>query len=160
MNNFPRNSSKIFVLLFATGFGIGLIPYFPGTSATLLSAVLYWFFIPEDLFISGIIIFIAVGISIYISGMAEKIYNKKDDRRIVIDEIVGYWITMYSIPKKLYFVLFGFVLFRLFDILKLPPMKKVQKLFSGFGIVLDDLLAGILGNVLLRIIIVYFPRLN
>ena len=96
-------------------------------------------------------------LSVYISGRAEDIFGNKDDPRIVIDEIVGilwtfYWLPPFNAGFTSWLLIAGFVLFRVFDVLKLP-FKDVQNFRGGLGIVLDDLLAGLLANVFLRIAI-------
>jgi len=77
----------------------------------------------------------------------------EDDRRIVIDEICGFLITMFAVEKSLKSLAIGFILFRIFDILKPFPVKRSQNLPGGWGVMIDDLLAGVYSNIILRIII-------
>jgi phosphatidylglycerophosphatase A len=98
-------------------------------------------------------------ISIWISDQAEKILGQTDDPRIVLDEIIGFfwavlWIPFSSMdPRHKFFTLLAaFVLFRIFDVLKLP-IRKAQNLPAGWGVMADDVLAGMLANVILQILV-------
>ena len=142
-----------FILLFATGFGVGYSPIAPGTLGTLIAIPLYYFLseIPSPLYEITLIGFFFL--SVWISQNAEIFLGKKDDQRIVIDEMMGFLTTMLWIPKTTRFILIGFFLFRLFDILKPFPIHHLEKKFKGgFGVVLDDVMAGIYGNIILQII--------
>lgn len=144
---------KHLIILLATGFGIGFLPVAPGTFGTILSLLIWWFFFPDKFFIQMILLLSAFILAFFISDMAEKIFAKKDDKRIVVDEIVGFWLALIGLPKKFFFVLISFFIFRILDILKLPFIKKVQKLNGGAGIVLDDIVAGLLTNFIVNIVI-------
>jgi phosphatidylglycerophosphatase A len=142
-----------FILLMATGFGVGYAPLAPGTLGTLLAIPVYYFLsnISSPLYEITLIGFFFL--SVWISENAEIVFGKKDDRRIVIDEIVGFLITMLWIPKTLRFIIIGFFLFRVFDILKPFPIRHLERtLKGGFGVVLDDVMAGIFSNIILQII--------
>jgi phosphatidylglycerophosphatase A len=86
---------------------------------------------------------------------AEQIFGVKDAHRIVWDEMCGFLVTMYLVPEGWRYVVIGFVLFRIFDTFKLPFIKWVQSLPGGWGVMGDDILAGILSNIILRIISIY-----
>jgi phosphatidylglycerophosphatase A len=88
-----------------------------------------------------------------ISSQAERYWGKKDDRRIVIDEIMGFLVTMLWVPMSIPSVIGGFILFRFFDILKPFPIRHLERVKSGFGVVLDDVLAGIYSNIILHFIL-------
>ena len=75
-----------------------------------------------------------------------------DNGHIVIDEVVGYWFAMYLFPPTLYYIVFGFLLFRLFDIAKPYPINKLQNLPKGWGVMVDDLLAGAYAAIALLVI--------
>ncbi len=142
-----------FFLLLATGFGIGYAPVVPGTLGTLVAIPIYYFL---SNILSPIYEITLIGfffLSVWISENAERVCGKKDDQRIVIDEIMGFLITMLWVPKTLLFVILGFFLFRFFDILKPFPIRRLEKGFKGgFGVVLDDVVAGVYANIVLRII--------
>src|SRR4030042_569154 len=145
-----------FILFSASGFGVGYSPVAPGTLGTLLAIPIYYFLsnIPSPIYEITLIGFFFL--SIWISENAEIIFRKKDDRRIVIDEMMGFLITMLWIPKTIYFILIGFFLFRFFDILKPIPIRLLERrLKGGFGVVLDDVAAGVYSNVVLRLIYLF-----
>ncbi len=141
------------ILFFATGFGVGFSPIVPGTMGTLVAIPIYYF-LSSILFspIYELTLFAFFFFSIWIAGRAEIYWEKKDDRRIVIDEIMGFLVTMLWIPKTPFFIVAGFILFRLFDILKPFPIRRLERVKSGFGVVLDDVLAGVYTNIVLQIV--------
>ena len=142
-----------FFLILATGFGVGYSPVAPGTLGTLVAIPIYYFLseIPSPLYEITLIGFIFL--SVWISEKAEIFFVKKDDQRIVIDEIVGFLITMLWIPKTTRFIIIGFILFRFFDILKPIPIRRLEKgLKGGYGVVLDDVAAGVYANIVLQVI--------
>ncbi len=146
-----------FILLLATGFGVGYSPIAPGTLGTLIAIPVYYFLstIPSPLYEITLIAFLFL--SVWISENAEIFFGKKDDTRIVIDEMIGFLITMLWVPKTTRFIIIGFFLFRFFDILKPFPIRGLEKrLKGGFGVVLDDVLAGVYANIILQIISYYF----
>jgi phosphatidylglycerophosphatase A len=142
-----------FFLFLATAFGVGFSPIAPGTLGTLVAIPIYYFLseIPSPLYEITLIGFFFL--SVWISQNAEIFFGKKDDQRIVIDEIIGFLITMLWVPKTIRFIIIGFFLFRFFDILKPFPIRRLEKGFKGgFGVVLDDVVAGIYANIILRLI--------
>jgi phosphatidylglycerophosphatase A len=142
-----------FFLFLATGFGVGYSPVAPGTLGTLIAILIYYFLseIPPPLYEITLIGFFFL--SVWISENAERLFGKKDDQRIVIDEVIGFLITMLWVPKTIRFVIIGFFLFRFFDILKPFPIRRLEKRFKGgFGVVLDDVGAGVYSNIILQII--------
>ena len=145
-----------FFILLATGFGVGYSPIAPGTLGTLVAIPIYYFLsgIPSPLYEITLVGFFFL--SVWVSENAERFFAKKDDQRIVIDEIMGFLITMLWIPKTVPFIIIGFFLFRFFDILKPFPIRRLEKeLKGGYGVVLDDVLAGIYGNIILHVINVF-----
>jgi len=101
----------------------------------------------------GILVWIgAVALSLVISDLAEAFLQKKDDARIVIDEFVGYWTAILFLPRSAPAVIMAFILFRLFDSWKPLGIRRCGNLPGGWGIVLDDLAAGLAANVLLQIV--------
>ena len=144
---------KYFFLLLATGFGVGYSPVAPGTLGTLVAILVYCFLsaIPSPIYEITLVGFFFF--SVWISENAERFFGKKDDQRIVIDEVIGFLITMLWVPKTLSFVIIGFLLFRFFDILKPFPIRRLEKGFKGgFGVVLDDIVAGVYANIILRLL--------
>ncbi len=141
-----------FIVILATGFGVGYSPIAPGTMGTLIAIPVYYFLsaIPSPLYEITLIAFFFL--SVWISENAEISFGKKDDPGIVIDEMVGFLITMLWVPKTTLFIILGFFLFRFFDILKPFPIRHLERGFKGgFGVVLDDVLAGIYANIILQL---------
>ena len=88
--------------------------------------------------------------SVAISDYAQELFGVKDDPRIVIDEFVGFWFAMAFLPHAWPVIIAAFILFRVFDVFKLPWIRRLQNLPGGWGVVMDDVAAGILTNLLLR----------
>ena len=141
-------SDKIVVFI-ATGAYVGYFPFASGTLGSLWGIVFYYQFLELQPLFYVFITFVLFFVGVRISDRAEKVFGKKDDGKIVIDEISGMMFSLIFIPKKIELIIAAFVLFRIFDILK--PIKKLEKIEGGMGIMADDLLAGILTNVLLQI---------
>jgi len=144
---------KHFILFLATGFGVGYSPVAPGTLGTLVAIPVYYFLsnIQPPLYEITLVGFLFL--CVWVSGNAEIFIGRKDDQRIVIDEIIGFLITMLWVPQTIRFVIIGFLLFRFFDILKPFPIRRLEKGFKGgFGVVLDDVVAGVYANIILRLI--------
>lgn len=131
--------------IFATFFGVGYSPILPGTVGTLFTIPIYYAITLANSKILYIILTLSLTlVAIPISSRAEKIFGKKDARPIVIDEVVGYLVTMLFFWKfDITTAIVGFFAFRFFDIVKIPPANYVQKVEGGLGVVADDIIAGI-----------------
>ncbi len=135
----------------ALGFGSGCAPKAPGTFGTVAAIPLYW--LAQDLSLGVFIGLTALMflIGIWLCDRTAKDLGEHDHPSIVWDEIVGYFATMIAAPTGWVWILVGFVLFRIFDILKPWPIKTVdQQVSGGFGIMLDDLLAAVYAGLLLQ----------
>lgn len=140
------------VVFFSSVFGLGYIKYASGTFGSL-AGILFWVLFVPDIYIFQIFVLAGVFIiSVLFSSLAEGIYNKKDDRRIVIDEVVGICVSVAFLPKTFMFLFLGFLLFRVFDIGKPLFIGEVQKIKSGLGVTIDDVIAGIFTNVILQVL--------
>lgn len=143
-----------FITLAATGFGSGYAPLAPGTAGTLVGIPLYLAFsvLPWPLWLLSVAAFSCL--AWHVADAAERLFGRKDARCIVIDEIAGFqWSLFLIAPTALHLVL-GFLLFRLFDILKPFPARLFEdRLPGGMGVVADDLAAGLYANVVLQILI-------
>ena len=148
------------VLCLSTWFGAGLMPRAPGTFGTLgavpiIFLINYIGYLYEVFFL---IIFIPM--AVFSSGKSEKLLERDDPPEVVIDEVAGFLLTVFLLPLSWLTLSVGFILFRLFDILKPFPISRLEKtLKGGTGIVLDDLLAGVYANLCLRILL-YFNMEN
>ena len=144
---------KRFVIIASTWFGTGYSPLASGTVGTLAAIPLYLLManLPDSAYIAVLVLFTLL--SCRISGQAEVIFGEKDSSRIVIDEVVGYLFTMIAVPVGWKSVILGFFLFRFFDITKVPPARYFDRnLKNGYGVVLDDVVAGIYSCVALHLL--------
>ena len=147
---------------FAFGFGAGLAPVAPGTFGTLAAIpfflLLNWL---GPLFYAGTLLaaFIAgIGLCARAAESLDLPPHQHDHPGIVWDEIVGLWVALCFIPFSWSAVILGFVLFRLFDIIKPWPISLIdRRMNGGMGIMLDDLIAGIFANAVLRLLLWYLP---
>jgi len=140
------------ILFLAFGFGSGLAKKAPGTFGTLAAVPVYLLLIQFNAVIYGVITVISMIAGIWICGIAADKLGEHDFGGIVWDEIAGFLVTMWFVEFSWQNVVVGFILFRIFDIVKPWPIKWVdQKVSGGFGIMLDDVLAGLLAGFLLSI---------
>jgi phosphatidylglycerophosphatase A len=141
-----------FIILLASGFGAGYSPVAPGTIGTLVAIPIYLIFsrIPFPIYELTLLTFFFL--SSWISDKAQNYWGRKDHPRIVIDEILGFLVTMLWVPKTALLIILGFFLFRFFDIVKPPPARHAEKVGGGYGVVLDDVLAGVYANIVLQLI--------
>jgi|SRR5208337_1762780 len=139
--------------LLATWWGVGYIPKAPGTAGTI-AAIPFYFLLRLLPLYGYLACVLAIGlVACWAAGVAERIFQEKDSQLIVIDEVVGFFITMTALPPSWPYLIGGFCLFRFFDILKPPPIRLIErKVPGGYGVVLDDVLAGIYAHISLRII--------
>jgi phosphatidylglycerophosphatase A len=144
------------VVALATGFYSGYIPIAPGTFGTVVAVPLCYVLSVLGPLEGIVFVGAFLGVAVWISGEAEKIFNKKDSGLIVIDEMAGFLVTLYGIPLTVTTLAAGFLLFRLMDIAKPFPIRRLETaLPGGWGVVGDDVLAGVYANVVLRVVI-YF----
>jgi len=97
-------------------------------------------------------------ISVAVSDVAEEALGRTDDPRIVVDEWIGMWITMAFLPRGAAAMVAGFALFRAFDVFKTAPIRRLSRLPGGWGVVMDDVLAGIFANIVLRGVLFVLSR--
>jgi phosphatidylglycerophosphatase A len=143
----------LFIFL-ASGFFSGFIPYLPGTAGTLVGLVIYRFLL-QRASLSGYLLLLVclIAFGAWLCSKAEVYLGKSDAAPIVWDEIVGYLTSVAALPPGPLTLWGGFFLFRLFDITKPPPIGKSQSLGGGWGVMLDDVVAGLYANVALRVIL-------
>lgn len=135
------------------GFGSGLSPYAPGTMGTLVAIPLYLLLSQLELVPYLIVVAAGFCIGVFLCHKTSEALGVHDHSGIVWDEFIGYWITMIAIPAVTWqWILAGFLLFRFFDIVKPWPVKLADKrITGGFGIMIDDLLAGLYAFACLQI---------
>jgi len=149
-NGKPKRNS--FVYWLAVGFGSGLASRAPGTAGTLVAVPIYLLLSQLVMWQYLAIVVLLLVAGVWICDVAAREMGVHDDPSIVWDEIVGYLITMIASPPGWFWVIAGFVLFRLFDILKPWPIRTVDKqMKGGTGIMLDDVVAAGFAWVVLQI---------
>lgn len=142
------------VYAIATGGFIGYFPVAPGTAGTLVGLLVVWIFAEAPFWLLLFLSLLLLVVGSWASGEANRLFGKSDSGHIVIDEIVGMMITMIGIPVTGYWMVLGFLLFRFFDIVKLPPGNYFdEKVKNGWGVVMDDVTAGIYSNILLHLML-------
>ena len=142
---------KIIIELLSTIFFVGYLPA-SGTFATLASFPVVILILKLNFVYQLIIIFVSILFSIFLSTYAEKVFNKKDDSRIVIDEFVGFLVASAGLDVyNIQILLVAFLLFRILDILKFVIINKLQNLPGGLGVMADDIFAGIITNFVIRL---------
>ena len=140
-------------LFLATAGPIGHAPFAPGTFGSLLGLAAGY---GLSLLPNGVALILTVCLlllSVWAAGTAEKILRQKDPGSIVIDEVAGMAVTMLGLSVSFKTALIAFVLFRIFDIAKPFPIRRIEHILpGGFGVVMDDVVAGLMGNIILRLL--------
>ncbi|HEV8538491.1 MAG TPA: phosphatidylglycerophosphatase A [Bacteroidota bacterium] len=167
-----------FTKLIATGIFSGYIPWASGTFGSLAGLIIY--FIPgaEQPALLGALIILGFGAGVVCSAKVSRAighrltssaaatkkifqhntHSTPDPSIIVIDEIVGMWVSLFLLPKSIWIICTAFCLFRAYDIMKPPPARQLEKIPDGWGIMLDDVAAGIYANLTVRLVVLLFPR--
>ena len=141
---------RFLIYTIGTGLGSGYTPKAPGTAGSLLALLIFFIFPLNSInwFILSILFFF-VGVW---SGSEIEKDKGEDPGLVVIDEMVGQWLAIIFLPYSWITLLIGFILFRIFDIFKPYPINRSQKLKAGWGIMIDDVLAGVYANIVLQAI--------
>ncbi|WP_306534084.1 phosphatidylglycerophosphatase A [Geobacter sp.] len=143
-----------FVVCAASWFGTGFFPVASGTVGTLGAIPLYLVLaqLPLWLYLTTLVPFFFL--ASWVSGAAEREFGEKDSGKIVIDEVIGFLITMAGVSADWRSIVIGFLLFRFFDIVKVPPARYFdQQVKNGYGVVLDDVVAGLYACAALHVIL-------
>ncbi len=154
---------RAFIIFLATGAYAGYSPLIPGTFGSLVGVVIYgllWGLLgeipplrPLPVFIYLLSLAALFFSTSWLAEEAEKIFEQKDCRKIVIDEIVGFLVTMSFLPPRVEYIILGFILFRCFDIIKPFPVGTFErKLRGGYAVVADDVMAGVYANIVLQLL--------
>lgn len=152
-----RVSLKNPIHFFALGFGSGLMPFMPGTFGSLAAMPLLYPFINLPAYALLLAAIAASIIGIYLCGETARDMGVHDHGAIVWDEVAGILLTFLWVPLTPVNLLLGFVLFRFFDIVKPWPIKVIDRsMHGGLGIMLDDILAGIMACISLHALLYYF----
>jgi len=166
--DFKNNYKSFFVKFFATCFGLGYSPIFPGAVGVVFGAVVAYLVHPSPFFIKILITLALIVFAVPLSTKAEKLFEKKDCKKIIIDEVIGILIaTIWFTPLDIYHltgftdlsvIMFIAILFiyGLFDTIKMYPANISQRLYGGWGIVIDDIIAGIYTAITIFLILKFF----
>ncbi|MGA8264395.1 MAG: phosphatidylglycerophosphatase A [Ignavibacteriaceae bacterium] len=146
---------NFFEKMLGSGFFTGYMPIVPGTFGSLAALLIY--FIPGFekplIIIPAIIVFMVYGI--YVGNKFDKVYGK-DPRQCTIDEVVGMWISLLFLPKRIIVSVIAFIVWRVFDIVKPFPARNLEKLEGGLGIMIDDVVAGFYSLIVLQVLLYIF----
>ncbi len=154
----PRSTAPPWATLVATFFGAGRLRPGPGTWGSLATGLLWWLIASHispaarlPLILALLVLVVAIGIPA--ATLEARGCGRKDPSHVVIDEVAGQLVTYIACPIVWPALLAGFILFRVFDILKPPPVRSLEKLPEGTGIVVDDLGAGVYGLIVLQLLL-------
>lgn len=140
--------------LLSLGFGSGLSPYAPGTMGTLVAVPLYLLAVQTGTYWYAAICVLVCVAGVFLCGRTARALGVHDHPAIVWDEVAGFFITMLFVPVSWSGIVVGFILFRVFDILKPWPISVIDsRLKGGLGVMLDDVLAGVYAVLVLQLII-------
>lgn len=145
--------------LIGSGLFTGFIPKASGTFASFIALII--FLIPgfENPTLLMLVISILIVVGVRIADKFESIYGK-DPRQFTLDEFIGMWITLLFIPKKIWFLIPAFIVWRFLDIIKLYPAKKIETIKGGWGVILDDVVLGLYSFMIIQISIHLINRLT
>jgi phosphatidylglycerophosphatase A len=150
-----RNWKDVAAEVFATVAYLGYFPFASGTVGSLPAILVgYWLSAYHGRLLILIILMFLLGIAA--SSRAEGLFARKDPREVVIDEFVGMLVALFWLPPTWNIMLFAFFLFRLFDILKPYPARRLEGLSGGLGVMADDIVAGFYANVCIQILLLIF----
>lgn len=142
---------QFFILSLSSACGLGYIPVAPGTFGTLAALPLWWLFSAWPWWLALGLTLAMAALAIAVSAQAERLYGGHDNRKIVIDEVAGMLVTVFGVPFAGPQIAVAFVLFRVLDATKPPPIRWFdQNVGGGLGVVADDLVAGVIGLALLH----------
>jgi phosphatidylglycerophosphatase A len=150
-------SNGFFSRLFATFFFVGYLPKAPGTWASAVTAAILYYFWPAQWYYQVLLILAVYIFGIWMAGQAER-YLGHDARQIVIDEVAGQMLALFMVPQKIVAYILGFLLFRLFDIVKPPPARQWESLRGGRGVMADDMAAGAYAAIILNFLLALLDK--
>ena len=139
-----------FSVWWATGLGVGWSPRAPGTMGSLLALVLWWPAGFQGLWFYAVMLAAAIAVGVPVTARAAQVLGRQDPPMVVWDEIAGMGVALFGVPHQVLWFAVAFGLFRLFDIVKPFPIARLEALPGGYGIMLDDVLAGLYAALLVH----------
>jgi phosphatidylglycerophosphatase A len=154
----PRASAGTWAWVVGTFFGSGRVPVAPGTAGSAATILLWWivtrFVAPESqTWVALTLAVVTIAIGIPAATRIARATGLKDPQMVVIDEVAGQLITLIAVPVSWKTLLVGFILFRAFDTTKPPPVRQLESLSEGTGIVVDDIGAGLYALIVMQILL-------
>jgi phosphatidylglycerophosphatase A len=146
-----KDPLSILATVLATGFGSGYSPVAPGTAGSIVGLLLFWPLARLDSWLQLAAALALFPVGVLASSQVARRVADKDPGIVVVDEIVGMWVCLLFVPFNLTTAVLGFFLFRAMDIVKPYPARDLEGLRGGWGIMADDVMAGIYANLLLRL---------
>ena len=152
--------TRSFPLAIASAGFVGFFPIAPGTAGSAVGLALWWALrrsgasTPEELILVALLLLVGA----WTATLSERVLGTTDPGPVVIDEVMGMCLTMVAAPVSWQAALLGFLLFRVFDVIKPPPARQLERLHGGWGIMLDDLAAGVYAWIALRLCLTVVPQ--
>jgi phosphatidylglycerophosphatase A len=141
----------------ATGFGSGYAPFAPGTAGSALGLLLFWPLqrlpLSEQALVTAALFLVGVAAATHVARRV----GIEDPSIVVWDEVIGMWVSLMALPFRPLTMALGFVLFRIMDVVKPYPARDLERLPGGWGIMADDVMAGIYANLVLRVGLLVWP---
>ena len=137
-------------LALATCLGLGYVPFAPGTFGSA-AGLLVWAVLPQSAAAHGAAIVLIFATGVWSAGIAEQHFRRTDPGPVVLDEVMGMLVTLFMVPVGWPGAAAGFVLFRIFDVIKPPPANRLEHLRGGMGVMADDFMAAVYAHIALRI---------
>ena len=141
----------------ATGLGSGYAPFAPGTAGSLVGLALFWPLHRLPLGVQAVAVVLLFALGVAAAGHVARRLGIEDPGLVVVDEVVGMWVSLLGVPFTGVTAIAGFLLFRVFDVFKPYPARDLERLPGGWGIMCDDVMAGVYANLLLRAGLLAWP---
>ena len=152
MADSEKGSRHFIPLAIATAFGIGYVPFAPGTFGSA-AGLLLWMVLPGSTLVQAAAIVALFILGSMAGSVAERHFHRTDPRQVVVDEVMGMLITLFLNPVGLKGAFVGFLFFRATDVFKPYPSNRLERLPGGIGVMADDAMAAIYANLALRVTI-------
>jgi len=146
------NRVNFIIKTLSTFFYAGYLPLIPGTFGTIAGVFLFYF-VKDNNFMHILLTLVLIILGFLVTGGAERLFNKKDPKCIVIDEVCGMLLSLIFIPYDIKLVIMAFILFRILDTLKPFPSGRLERLSGSMGIMGDDIVAGLYTNIILQVVL-------